>query len=74
MNEEQRQQRQLKRAVKRAGNKRRRQQLQRELNANPEEAAFSQFDFGRDSSAPLNGMDQDSTRRRKTRRKEEPHS
>jgi hypothetical protein len=56
--------RKLKRDVKRAGNKRRRQHLKRELADNPEEAPYSEFDFGSDSSAGLNGLDNDATRRR----------
>jgi hypothetical protein len=56
--------RQLKRDLKRAGNKRRRQHLKRELTENPEEAPYTDFDFGRTSSATLNGLDQDATRRR----------
>lgn len=56
--------RKLKRALKRAGNKRRRLHLKRELADNPDEAPFSEFDFGRDTSATLNGLDQDATRRR----------
>jgi hypothetical protein len=63
--------RQLKRDVKRAGNKRRRQHLKRELADNPEEAPHSDFQFGRDSSAPLNGLDQDATRRKGRRSSEE---
>jgi hypothetical protein len=55
--------RKLKRDVKRAGNKRRRQHLKRDLTDNPEEAPFTEFDFGDTSSATLNGMDQDATRR-----------
>ena len=39
--------RKLKRDVKRAGNKRRRQHLKRDLADNPEEAPYSAFDFGR---------------------------
>jgi len=57
--------RKLKRDVKRAGNKRRRQHLKRELVENPEDAPYSEFDFGSDSSATLNAMDHDATRRRK---------
>jgi hypothetical protein len=57
--------RKLKRALKRAGGKRRRQHLKRDLAENPEEAHLSEFDFGRDSSASLNGLDRDATRRRK---------
>jgi hypothetical protein len=62
---EKRQYRKLKRDVKRAGNKRRRQHLKRDLADNPEEAPYSEFDFGSDSSAGLNGLDNDATRRRK---------
>jgi hypothetical protein len=64
MDQDKRQLRKLKRDIKRAGNKKRRQHLKRELADNPEGAAHSEFDFGRDSSAGLNGMDQDATRRR----------
>ena len=62
---EKRQYRKLKRDIKRAGNKRRRQHLKRDLAENPEEAPHSEFDFGSDSSAGLNGLDNDATRRRK---------
>jgi hypothetical protein len=62
--------RKLKRDVKRAGNKRRRQHLKRDLADNPEEAPYSTFDFGSDSSAGLNGLDNDATRRRK----KDPHA
>ena len=56
--------RKLKRDIKRAGNKRRRQHLKRDLADNPEEAPHSTFDFGDTSSATWNGIDQDATRRR----------
>jgi hypothetical protein len=56
--------RKLKRDIKRAGNKRRRQHLKRELAENPEEAPYSEFDFGDTSSATMNAMDHDATRRR----------
>jgi hypothetical protein len=64
MDQEKRRLRELKREVKRAGNKRRRRHLKRELTENPEDAPHSQFEFGRDSSATFNGMDQDATRKR----------
>ena len=64
MDREKRELRQLKRDVKRAGSKRRRRYLERELRDNPEDAAHTNFRFGRDSSARLNGLDQDATRRR----------
>ncbi|MGH7172326.1 MAG: hypothetical protein ACRELF_07235 [Gemmataceae bacterium] len=56
--------RQLKRDLKRAGNRKRRRQLQRDLQDNPDDAS-SVFDFGRDSSAGLNGNDRDATRRQR---------
>lgn len=56
-------QRQLKRDIKKAGNKRRRRALKDDLLKNPEEAAHSEESFGRFSSAGLNGADHDSTRR-----------
>ena len=64
MDRHKRELRKLKRDVKRAGNKRRRQYLKRELREKPEEAPHSEFDFGRFSSTPLNALDQDATRRR----------
>jgi hypothetical protein len=64
MEPDKRQLRKLKREIKKAGNKRRRAALKRDLAENPEEAAHSEFDFGRTSSAGMNGLDQDSTRRR----------
>lgn len=57
--------RKLKRDIKRAGNKRRRQHLKRKLTDNPEDAPYSEFDFGDTSSATMNGMDSDATRRTK---------
>jgi len=64
MEPDKRQLRQLKRDLKRTGNKRRRRHLKRDLTDNPEEAPFTEFDFGRNSSAGLNGLDQDATRKR----------
>ena len=57
--------RELKRALKKRGNKHRRQQLKRELSENPEEAAHSEEDLGRHRSAEYNGIDQDATRKKK---------
>ena len=56
--------RQAKRELKRAGSQRRRRQWKRDLRENPEEAPSSEEDFGRYSTAELNGMDRDNTRRR----------
>jgi hypothetical protein len=65
MDQEKRQLRKLKREVKRTGNKRRRRHLKRELEENPQEAPFTRFDFGKDSSTAFNGLDQDATRKRR---------
>jgi hypothetical protein len=56
-----RQLRQLKREIKRAGNKRLRRQLRREVVENPEDAHFAEVSFGRLSSAGLNGLDRKTT-------------
>ena len=56
--------REQKRAVKKRGNKHRRQQFARDLREKPEEAAHSEEKFGRHSSANYNGLDSDATRRR----------
>jgi len=65
MDPQKRELRKLKRTIKQAGNKKRRRQLKRDLTEHPEEAHHSEFDFGRDSSRGLNGLDQDATRKRK---------
>ena len=62
--DDKRRHRQLKRDIKQAGNRKRRRRLKRTLRDDPEGAAEAEFDFGRDSSAGLNGNDQDATRRR----------
>jgi hypothetical protein len=56
--------RQQKRELKRAGSQRRRRVWKQELRENPEEAPYSEEDFGRYSTARLNGLDRDSTRRK----------
>jgi hypothetical protein len=71
MDADKRQLRKLKRDIKRAGNKRRRQHLKRQLTDAPEDAAQADFTFGRASSAGYNGMDRDATRRRQQRDNEE---
>jgi hypothetical protein len=64
VDQEKRRLRKIKRDLKRKGNKRRRRHLKRDLADRPEHAPFSDFDFGRYSSAPFNGIDQDPTRRK----------
>jgi hypothetical protein len=56
--------RQLKRELKRAGSQRRRREWKRDLRENPEDAPYSKEDFGRYSTAELNGHDRDQTRDR----------
>jgi len=60
-----RQLRELKRVLKKRGNKHRRQQLKRTLSEDPEEAAHAQEQLGRHRSDDLNGLDRDSTRKKK---------
>lgn len=56
--------RELKRAIKKRGNKARRQQLKSDLRDDPEGAADVEESFRGNSSAGLNGLDRDSTRQR----------
>jgi hypothetical protein len=56
--------RKLKRDIKKAGNKSRRRHFKRELAENPEEAPYSEYEFGSKSSESMNALDHDSTRRR----------
>ena len=57
--------REVKRAVKKRGTKHRRQELKKSLAENPEEAAHAEENLGRFRSDALNGLDNDSTRRKK---------
>lgn len=66
MNDDKRRQRELKREIKKAGNRKRRRHLDRELARDPEHAHEAEFQFGRDSSEGLNGLDNDATRKRET--------
>jgi hypothetical protein len=71
MDQDKRRHRELKRDVKKAGNRKRRRYLKRQLEDAPEEASHPEFEFGRASSEGLNGNDNDSTRRHKGRDEEE---
>jgi hypothetical protein len=62
MDQDKRRQRELKREIKQAGNRKRRRALARDLQVNPEGAADAEFDYGRRSSQPLNGNDRDAKR------------
>ena len=57
--------RDLKRALKKRGNKHRRAELKKNLANKPEEAAHAEEDLGRHRSDTLNKLDNDSTRRKK---------
>ncbi|MBM3980900.1 MAG: hypothetical protein FJ304_11555 [Planctomycetes bacterium] len=57
--------RDLKRALKKRGNKHRRAELKKNLTENPEEAAHAEEDLGRHRSDTLNKFDNDSTRKKK---------
>ena len=56
--------RQQKRELKQAGSQHRRRRWKQELRENPEEAPYSRENFGRCSTASLNGIDRDPTRRK----------
>lgn len=56
--------RRVKRIIKKSGNRHRRRELQRDLLADPEGAAFTIPDLGRQRSDGFNGMDEDATRKR----------
>jgi hypothetical protein len=64
MQDDKRRLREDKRALKQAGNKKRRQQLKRGLAEDPEEAPFTEVDFGRYRTESLNGQDHDAKRQR----------
>jgi hypothetical protein len=65
-----RQLRELKRAIKKRGNKHRRQELKRTLAENPEAAADAEPDVGKHRSDRLNKLDNDATRRKPDEKKE----
>ena len=62
--DDKRQIRKLKRDIKKAGNKKRRQRLKSDLRDNPTEAHWSEESVGKSRSETLNGLDEDSTRQR----------
>ncbi len=58
MTDDKRRQRELKRILKRQGNKKRRQHLKKTLRENPEDAHMEgEYDFGWESSESLNDID-----------------
>jgi hypothetical protein len=62
--------RDLKRTLKKRGNKHRRAELKKNLADDPEDAAHAEEDLGGYRSAALNKLDNDSTRRKKDDTKE----
>jgi hypothetical protein len=56
--------RELKRVVKRAGNKFRRREIKRQLEEDPNSVTNEEVDLGEKTSTGLNGLDKDSTRKR----------
>jgi hypothetical protein len=57
--------RQQKREIKRVGSRHRRRLWKQELSENPDDATHSEADFGGFSSKKYNGIDRDSTRKRR---------
>jgi len=73
MDQDKRRYRQLKRDIKKAGNRKLRNELKRQLRDAPEEAAAKDdLDRGGNRSADLNGNDRDATRRRDGEPEAEP--
>jgi hypothetical protein len=64
MHDDKRKHRRLKRNIKRAGSKHRRQDFKRALRDTPDEAHWKEENFGRYSSEAMNGNDEDATRQR----------
>ena len=62
-NDEKRQLRETKRELKRAGHKKVRARARHLLESSPEDAHLAEVNFGRYSTAHLNGIDRDATRR-----------
>lgn len=62
--------RDAKRAIKKRGNKHRRQELKRSLAENPDEASHVEENLGKHRSDTLNRLDNDSTRRKPDAEKE----
>ncbi len=62
--------RELKRTLKKRGNKHRRAELKKNLATNPDEAAHAEEDLGRHRSDTLNKLDNDSTRKKKDEEKD----
>ena len=60
--------RSLKREIKRSGNKKVRSRLKKDLATNPDDAHLTQVDYGGRTSKKMNGIDYDSTRKKKTPR------
>lgn len=67
MDQHKREYRKTKRDIKRAGTRKLRQKLKRNLHEAPEDAAHHEVSFGRYRSAELNGNDHDATRRQSDR-------
>lgn len=63
MDQDKRRLRKLKRDLKKAGNKTRRQRLKRDLAEHPDEAHWTEPTVGRKSTVGLNALDHDATRR-----------
>jgi hypothetical protein len=64
MNQDKRRHRELKRQIKRAGKRQLRRHLKQTIGDEYGSAADAAFEYGRNSSASLNGNDHDATRRR----------
>ncbi len=64
--------RDLKRKIKKAGNRAARREARKALEENPSEAHWHEHSYGENSSEWLNGMDEDKTRERKAKHPADP--
>jgi hypothetical protein len=64
--------RDLKRQIKKTGNKKARSFFKKQLDDNPEEAQWAEYDYGHDQSSSLNGRDGVNRKRNKLDHHENP--
>lgn len=64
-NDDKRFYRNLKKAIKKTGNKKARQFFKKGLEDHPEEAQWDEYDYGHDQSSALNGRDGANRKRKK---------
>ena len=72
-NDDKRFYRQLKKHVKKTGNKKARQYFKKALEDHPEEAQWDEYDYGHDESSALNGRDGKNRKRKRGHHEDGAH-